>query len=117
MLVDVVMDTASSATSNTILFSWCVPEEETGCTFVKAEIFLTPLSDYDELTFEVGTDDLNVTQYSPKTQSQLPANSYSVNKNGVNSGDTWVVKAWVQYLDTNGELCVAYSDVVMATKP
>ena len=115
VLVDVVMDTASDATSNTILFSWNVPEE-TGYTFVKAGILLTPLSDYDELTFEVGTDDLNVTQYSPKTEFQIPANTFSVSKKGVNSGDTWVVKSWVQYLNAKGELCVAYSNLVVATK-
>ena len=117
VLVDAVMDATSSTTSNTIIFTWCVPEQETGYTFVKAGILLTQLSNYDEQTFEVGTDDANVTQYSPKTQYQIATNAFSVNKNNVNSGDTWVVKAWVQYLNTEGVLCVAYSDVVMATKP
>ena len=117
VLVDAVMDAASSKTSNTIIFSWCVPEEKTGYTFVKAGILLVQGSNYDELTFEVGTDDLNVTQYSPKEQYQIASNFFSINKNNVNSGDTWVVKAWVQYLNTEGELCVAYSDLVSATKP
>lgn len=117
VLVDVVMDATSSTTSNTILFSWNVPEQETGYTFVKAGILLVRYDNYNEATFEVGTSDSKVTQYSPKTEFQIPANVFSVNKSGVNSGDTWVVKAWVQYLDTNGELCVAYSDVVIETKP
>lgn len=117
VLVDVVMDATSSTTSNTILFSWNVPEQETGYTFVKAGLLLVRYDNYNEETFEVGTSDSKVTQYSPKTEFQIPANVFSVNKSGVNSGDTWVVKAWVQYLDTNGELCVAYSDVVIETKP
>ena len=116
VLVDAIMDTAHDKTSNNIIFSWCVPEEETGYTFVKAGILLTSESNYNELTFEVGTDDLNVTQYSPKTQYQIANNSYSVIKTGVNAGDTWVVRAWVQYLDANGQLCVAYSDIVFGTK-
>ncbi len=116
VLVDAIMDTAHGATSNNIIFSWCVPEEETGYTFVKAGILLTSEANYNELTFEVGTDDLNVTQYSPKTQYQIATNSYSVIKNSVNTGDTWVVRAWVQYLDAQGVLCVAYSDIVFGTK-
>lgn len=116
VLVDAIMDTAHSETSNNIIFSWCVPEAETGYTFVKAGILLTSESNYNELTFEVGTDDLNVTQYSPKTQYQLSTNSYSVIKNGVNRGETWIVRAWVQYYNAQGELCVAYSDTVFGTK-
>ncbi len=116
VLVDAIMDTAHTETSNNIIFSWCVPEAESEFTFVKAGILLTSQSNYNELTFEVGTDDLNVTQYSPKTQYQIATNSYSVIKNGVNAGDTWVVRAWVQYLDAEGQLCVAYSDTVFGTK-
>lgn len=116
VLIDAVMDTAHSDTSNNILFSWCVPEAETGYTFVKAGILLVSGSNYNEGTFTIGTDDQNVTQYSPKGEYQTPDNSFSVIKKGVNSGDTWVVRAWVQYYNAQGELCVAYSDTVFGTK-
>ncbi len=117
VLVDAIMDTTHGATSNNVIFSWCVPEAETGFTFVKAGILLCSEANYNAEAFEVGTSLAGVTQYSPKAQYQIATNSYSVIKNSVNSGDTWVVRAWVQYLDAQGELCVAYSDVVFGTKP
>lgn len=117
VLVDAIMDTTHGATSNNIIFCWSVPEAETGFTFVKAGVLLCAQENYNSSGFEVGTSLPGVTQYSPKAQYQIATNSYSVIKNNVNSGDTWVVKAWVQYLDVQGELCVAYSDVVFGTKP
>ncbi len=116
VLVDAIMDTAHSDTSNNVIFSWCVPEDETGFTFVKAGILLTAEASYNAESFEVGTSNQNVTQYSPKDQYQISKNSYSVIKNKVNAGDTWVVRAWVQYLDADGQLCVAYSDTIFGTK-
>lgn len=116
ILVDVVMDTAYENDSNNIIFSWSVPERETGLDFVKAGILLVKEDNYNELTFEVGTKDSNVIQYYPNEQYQLSTNSYSVIKTAVNSGDAWVVKAWVQYFNTKGELCIAYSDAVVGTK-
>ena len=116
VLADAVMDTAHTDTSNNIIFYWCVPEEETGFRFVKAGILLCSEANYDAANFEVGTSAVGVTQYSPKAQYQLPSNSYSVIKTGVNAGDTWVVRAWVQYYDANGQLCIAYSDTVFGTK-
>ena len=74
------MDMTSADPVGTIIFSWCVPEEETGFTFIKSGMLLVKEENYKDYTFEVGTDDANVTQYSPKTQYQTATNSFSVNK-------------------------------------
>ncbi|MBQ7999994.1 MAG: InlB B-repeat-containing protein [Ruminococcus sp.] len=114
--VDAV-DTETLADKNIFYFSWCVPEEELGVTYVKSGILAMNKNGYTGDNLVVGTTDENVYDRSPAgTTSATAVNSYTWTKSDVTLGQTWVARAYVQYKNAAGETLIVYSDVVEATK-
>ncbi len=113
ILVDVYnIDTTSVADKNLFYCSWYVPKEY---TLHKAGIVAVNKSNYNESTFNVATDDSNVyVRYSSSTNS---TGTFCWTKGNVMSGDEWVARAFVQYVDsTTNEIVTVYSDLAEAVK-
>ncbi len=115
ILMDINMDTSSDDKDvNTVILSWDVPTES-GYTFKQAGALLVNEEKYNAETFIKGTSDSNVTKWTPGTANQKATNVVTVNKKGVNPGETWVLQAWVTYT-YNGEDVTVYSDLVYVEK-
>ena len=115
VIVDVAVDTTTYADKNNVFLSWSVPES-TGYTFVNAGVLIVDQRDYLESKFAVGTNDGNIIQFVPARKYQIATNMHSITQTGVAKGETKMVRAFVQYRDTQGRLWVAYSDTVTCTK-
>jgi hypothetical protein len=64
----------------------------------------------------------NLDFYTPgvvraKSSSQTVTGQYMMSKTNVVSGDTWHVKAYLVYKDSNGEVYTTYSNMVSVTMP
>jgi len=110
------IDTTLLGSSNVFYFSWYVPEEELGITFVDAGILAINKDFYDESKFTVGSGLANMYDRGPSGANIKPINSFSWTKTNVPAGQTWVAKAYVQYRTADGELHTIYSPLVEATK-
>ena len=110
------IDTVSVTGKNVFYYSWYVPVEKMGVTFVKAGVLAVNKENYTGENLYVGTADSNVYDRSPSGANLKPINSYSWTKGSVAAGDTWVAMAYVQYRTADGVLHTIYSDVVEATK-
>ena len=116
-----VIDTVTYDSTNATIFSWYVAEEELGIKFVKSGMVSVNKNNYNEATFVAGTTDANVYDRGPKigTTDNVPVGAYSWTKSNVQSGDTWMSRAYVQYTiegDTSGTVYTVYSDIVEATR-
>ncbi len=95
-------------------FSWCVPEEQNNLQFAGAGILATNKNNYNEETFLHGTTDTGVYDRLVVDDKAI-GSAYWIGP--VASGETWVAKAWVQYVDLNtGEMVVVHSDLFTCTK-
>ncbi len=108
------IDTTSISTKNVFYYSWSVPEEEMGITYVKSGILAVNKSGYTGSNLYVGTTDTNVYDRGPSSYTSEGAISWT--KTEVAVGDTWVARAYVQYVTATGETMVVYSNLVEATK-
>ena len=103
----------TSGDYGTFNYNWFVPEAEKGYTFMAAGLVAVNKDNYSEATFFHGTTDTNVWD-----RAAVNAESKGVyNWTGpVMSGQTWMAKAWVQYKDAEGNLCLEYSDLFEVSK-
>ena len=115
VVVNADIDTTSLGDSNTVFFSWSVPEKS-DFTFVNAGVLFSSDTNFSEETFLAGTLDTNVTHFVPTKKYQTATGSYSVTKTGISDGDEMIARAFVMYRDSDGILRVAYSDIVYAQK-
>ena len=115
VIVNVGMDTSSMGNANVVVFEWCALAEY-GYTFINAGLLLVKAEDYIESTFVKGTWDLDVIQFAPAKKYQVESGVHSVTVPEVAKGDSWIVCAFVQYLDKNGVLQTKYSKQVTGTK-
>ncbi len=113
--ISVGMDTTSTANSNTVVFSWEVPEE-TGYTFVNAGLLLVREEDYDASTFVTGTISSDVIQFVPAKKYQTSTGAHSVTIPQVKTGEAWIACSFVQYRDEYGVLRTKYSKQVTGKK-
>ena len=109
------MDTTSTADSNTVVFSWEVPEE-TGYTFVNAGLLLVKEEDYIKSNFVTGTIDSDVIQFVPAKKYQTSSGFHSVTLPYVQAGDAWIACSFVQYRDEQGVLRTKYSKQITGKK-
>jgi len=117
ILVNVdTIDITSQGTSNVFYYSWFVPEEELGITFIDAGILAVNKDFYNEETFYAGSDGANIYDRGPSGSNIKPVNSFAWTKTNVPAGQTWVAKAYVQYKTAEGKLITVYSDLAEATK-
>ncbi len=111
------IDTDTLADKNIFYFSWHVPEEELGITYEKSGILAVNKNSYTDDNLVVGTTDSNVYDRSPEgTASAVADGFYTWINSDVTLGQTWVAKAYVQYVTASGEKMIVYSNVVEATK-
>ena len=111
------IDTTTIADKNRFYYSWYVPEEEMGVTYVKSGILAVNENAYTGSNLVVGTTDENVYDRSPEgTDGATAINSWSWTKTNVAVGTTWVAVAYVKYKTASGEEMIVYSNVVRATK-
>ncbi len=115
VVVNADIDSTSLGDSNTVFFSWSVPEKS-DFTFVSAGVLFSSDTNFSEETFLAGTLDTNVTHFVPTKKYQTSTGSYSVTKTGVSNGDEMIARGFVMYRDSDGILRVAYSDIVYAQK-
>ncbi|MBQ7133533.1 MAG: starch-binding protein [Ruminococcus sp.] len=115
VLVNADIDSTTLGDSNTIFFSWSVPEASE-YTFVSAGVLFADKNDYSESTFIVGTLDKDVAQFVPAKKYQTSTGVHSITKTGVETGDEMVARAFVMYRDADNILKIAYSDIVTAKK-
>ncbi len=113
--VSVGMDTTSKVDSNTVVFSWEVPEE-TGYTFINAGLLLVREEDYIKSNFVAGTINPDVIQFVPANKYQTSVGAHSITILQVAKGDGWVACAFVQYRDEQGILRTKYSKQVTGKK-
>ena len=117
VLVNVdTIDTVSVEGKNVFYYSWYVPVDEMGVTFVKAGVLAVNKDNYTGDNLYAGTTDSNVYDRSPSGTNLKPVNSYTWTKGSVTDGQTWVAMAYVQYRTADGVLHTVYSDLVEATK-
>ncbi len=110
------IDTETLADKNVFYYSWYVPEKELGITYTKSGILAVNKDYYTGSNLVVGTSDTNVYDRSPSGSAVSPVNAYTWTKANVTLGQTWVAIAYVQYIDSNGETMIVYSDIVEVTK-
>lgn len=115
VVTSVYIDTLSRGDSNTVYFSWSVPETS-GCTFVNAGVLLVKEEDYNEDNFALGTIDPAVIQFAPARKYQVATGVHSVTIPAVVPGDAWIACSFVQYRDEQGKLQIKYSKQVTGTK-
>ena len=115
VLVNAGIDSTTLGDSNTIFFSWSVPEKSE-FTFISAGVLFADKNNYSESTFVVGTLDRGVTQFVPAKKYQTSTGSHSITKTGVELGDEMIARAFVMYRDADGILRIAYSDTITAKK-
>lgn len=96
-------------------YSWYVPEEGLNIKYHKSGLLAVPESSYNESTFYPGTTDSNVYDKNPGESAATAANSSQWIKRYVYNGDTWVVKAYVQYVQ-DGEIITVYTDLINYTR-
>ncbi len=107
------IDTESVADKNVFTYSWYCPD---GYEFVKAGIVAVNKDNLVEETFVAGSADPNVYDRSPSGDNLVPVNTYTWTKSNVQTGQTWVAKAYVQYKDVYGSIVTVYSEPVEAVK-
>ncbi len=111
------IDTTSNETKNVFYYSWYVPEEELGITFVTSGILAVNKANYTGENLVVGTTDASVYNRTPSVSNRIPDSASSWTKTNVSTGDTWVARAYVQYkVNGSDDIIVIYSDIVEATK-
>lgn len=111
------IDTVTVEGKNVFYYSWCVPEEGLGVTFVKAGIVAMNEKFYDGTNLYVGSPDTNMYDRGPAgTTANKAENTYTWTKTNVAVGDTWVARSYVQYKTADGVLHTVYSDLARATK-
>ncbi len=111
------IDTTSIETKNVFYYSWYVPEEELGVTYVTSGILAVNKASYTGENLVVGSLDDSVFNRTPSVSSRTPVGVYSWTKPEVSTGETWVARAYVQYkVNGSDEIIVIYSDIVEATK-
>ena len=111
------IDTVTDDTKNIFYFSWYVPEEELGVTYVTAGILAVNKDNYTGDNLVIGTSDSSVYNRVPPTTYFTPVGAYTWTKTKVATGDTWVARAYVQYkINGSDDIIVVYSDIVEATK-
>ena len=112
-----LIDTITEETKNIFYYSWSVPAEELGITYITAGILATNKVNYTGENLVVGTADASVYNRIPSDSYKVAEGAYTWTKKNISTGDTWVARAYVQYKDNaTGEIFVVYSDVVEATK-
>ena len=96
-------------------FSWYVPEAQNGYDYQASGIIFVNKDNYKESTFVYGSTDSNVYVRTVTGTNAKPSNTFTWTA-PMFSGQTWVAKTWVQYLDADGELVTVYSDEFEAYK-
>ena len=103
----------TTATPTEIYLSWYVPVEENGYTFNSAGFIMVNKINYNEDTFVLGSTDANVRK-GQTSNASINAISYTTSR--IATGDTWMMRAFVQYQDENGVTHVKYSELMEVTK-
>ena len=103
----------TSGDYGTFNYNWFVPEAEKGYTFMAAGLVAVNKDNYSEATFFHGTTDTNVWDRAAANAESKGVYNWT---GPVMSGQTWMAKAWVQYKDAEGNLCLEYSDLFEVTK-
>lgn len=115
IVVNADIDSTSLGDSNTVFFSWSVPEKS-DCTFISAGVLFSSDTNFSEETLLAGTLDTSVIQFVPTKKYQTSTGAYSVTKTGISDGDEMIARAFVMYRDSDGIIRIAYSDIVHAEK-
>lgn len=112
---DVTVNVGMNANDSVVVFEWCTPAEA-GFTFINTGLLLVEKDKYVESTFVMGTMDKDVIQFAPAKRYQTSTGVHSVTVPQLDTGDAWVVCAFVQYIDENGNLQTKYSKQVTGKK-
>ena len=99
----------------TFIYSWSVPEAENSLTYQASGIVAVDKEYYQADMLYHGTTDSNVKDRSVSAPHNKATGSYSWT-GYIDSGETWVAMAWVQYTDSDGNTHIEYSDLFEVTK-
>lgn len=103
-------NTAQEDVGIRVYYSWYTPVEQAGFTHQAAGLIYVSEADYVADNFVMDATGVQ----KATTSNEVAAGSANARKK-MAAGETWYFRAWVQYLDANGNVCVEYSDAVKTT--